>query len=215
MATLPPHTFIKMPSLSPVSASRWCYCSAVLAMESAAQTMETGVIAEWIAVEGEKFDAGDPLAEMQTDKARVSFDATDEGVLAKILKPTGSENVPVNAVIAVAVESLDDVKAFANFTEDDIPAELRIGDKPASPPTATPEPVAAAQPQPVAAAQPQPVAPPTTSVAANAPIQSTNGYVAFERWGRSIEKSSAYKDIQQGQDAYVAAFGPTMMEMPK
>ena len=52
--------------------------------------METGTITEWIAEEGKEFQAGDPLAEMQTDKARVSFDATDEGVLAKILKPTGT-----------------------------------------------------------------------------------------------------------------------------
>jgi len=71
---------IKMPALSP--------------------TMEEGTLAKWLVKEGDTVESGDILAEIETDKATMEFEAVDEGVVGKILVPEGSENVKVGTVIA-------------------------------------------------------------------------------------------------------------------
>ena len=71
---------IKMPALSP--------------------TMEEGTLAKWLVKEGDEVKSGDLLAEIETDKATMEFEAVDEGVIGKILVPEGSENVKVGTVIA-------------------------------------------------------------------------------------------------------------------
>ena len=71
---------IKMPALSP--------------------TMEEGTLAKWLVKEGDEVKSGDILAEIETDKATMEFEAVDEGIVGKILVPEGSENVKVGTVIA-------------------------------------------------------------------------------------------------------------------
>eukprot|EP00326_Haptolina_ericina_P020943 CAMPEP_0181174472 /NCGR_PEP_ID=MMETSP1096-20121128/3555_1 /TAXON_ID=156174 ORGANISM="Chrysochromulina ericina, Strain CCMP281" /NCGR_SAMPLE_ID=MMETSP1096 /ASSEMBLY_ACC=CAM_ASM_000453 /LENGTH=492 /DNA_ID=CAMNT_0023262377 /DNA_START=76 /DNA_END=1555 /DNA_ORIENTATION=+ len=88
--------------------------------------------------EGETVDAGDVIAEVETDKATVDYEAVDEGVLAKILVSTGAQDVEVGTPIAVIVDSVDSVVAFKDFV-------LPAAGAPAVPPAApTPAPSTAA-----------------------------------------------------------------------
>ncbi|MGP1358887.1 pyruvate dehydrogenase complex dihydrolipoamide acetyltransferase, partial [Roseicyclus sp.] len=77
-------------------------------------TMEDGTLARWLVKEGDTVSAGDILAEIETDKATMEFEAVDEGVIGKILVAEGTEGVKVNAPIAVLLEegeSADDIGA--------------------------------------------------------------------------------------------------------
>jgi pyruvate dehydrogenase E1 component beta subunit len=73
-------------------------------MPALSPTMEEGTLSKWLKNEGDKVASGDVLAEIETDKATMEVEAIDEGVLGKIVVPAGTENVKVNAVIAVILE---------------------------------------------------------------------------------------------------------------
>ncbi len=77
-------------------------------MPALSPTMTEGTIARWLKAEGDTINAGDILAEIETDKATMEVEAVDEGVLGKILFAGGSENVPVNAPIALLLEEGED-----------------------------------------------------------------------------------------------------------
>ncbi len=107
-------------------------------MPALSPTMTEGTLARWLKKEGEAIKAGDVIAEIETDKATMEVEAVDEGVLGKILVPDGTENVAVNAPIAVLVEQGEAVPSAA---------------APAAPVAAAPVPApVAAAPAPVAAA---------------------------------------------------------------
>ena len=81
-------------------------------MPALSPTMEEGTLAKWLDKEGDTVSSGDLLAEIETDKATMEFEAVDEGVIGKILVTEGSEGVKVNTVIAVLLEdgeSADDI----------------------------------------------------------------------------------------------------------
>ncbi|WP_420586794.1 pyruvate dehydrogenase complex dihydrolipoamide acetyltransferase [Ruegeria sp.] len=83
-------------------------------MPALSPTMEEGTLAKWLVKEGDTVSSGDLLAEIETDKATMEFEAVDEGTVGKILIPEGSEGVKVNTVIAVLLEdgeSADDISA--------------------------------------------------------------------------------------------------------
>src|ERR1700754_454765 len=80
-------------------------------MPALSPTMEKGNLAKWIKKEGDKVAPGDVLAEIETDKATMEVEAVDEGTLAKIVVPEGTQDVPVNQVIAVLAGDGEDVKA--------------------------------------------------------------------------------------------------------
>ena len=83
-------------------------------MPALSPTMEEGTLAKWLVKEGDTVSSGDLLAEIETDKATMEFEAVDEGVIGKIMVPEGTEGVKVNDVIAVLLadgESMDDAKA--------------------------------------------------------------------------------------------------------
>ncbi|WP_282051513.1 pyruvate dehydrogenase complex E1 component subunit beta [Phaeobacter inhibens] len=82
-------------------------------MPALSPTMEEGTLAKWLVKEGDTVTSGDILAEIETDKATMEFEAVDEGVIGKILIPEGSENVKVNAPIAVLVEEGETYDASA------------------------------------------------------------------------------------------------------
>ena len=73
-------------------------------MPALSPTMEEGTLAKWHVKEGDKVSSGDILAEIETDKATMEFEAVDEGVIGKIVIEEGTEGVKVNAVIAVLLE---------------------------------------------------------------------------------------------------------------
>ena len=81
-------------------------------MPALSPTMEEGTLAKWLVKEGDTVSSGDLLAEIETDKATMEFEAVDEGVIGKILVPEGTEAVKVNTAIAVLLadgESADDI----------------------------------------------------------------------------------------------------------
>jgi pyruvate dehydrogenase E2 component (dihydrolipoamide acetyltransferase) len=82
-------------------------------MPALSPTMEKGNLARWLKKEGERVKPGDVIAEIETDKATMEYEAVDEGTLAKILVPAGTADVPVNQVIAVLAGEGEDVKAAA------------------------------------------------------------------------------------------------------
>ncbi|KQT49309.1 pyruvate dehydrogenase [Methylobacterium sp. Leaf456] len=82
-------------------------------MPALSPTMEEGKLAKWLKKEGDAVKSGDVLAEIETDKATMEVEAIDEGVLAKILVPDGTENVAVNTPIAIIAAEGEDVAAAA------------------------------------------------------------------------------------------------------
>ncbi len=80
-------------------------------MPALSPTMEEGTLAKWLVKEGDTVASGDILAEIETDKATMEFEAVDEGVIGKILIAEGSEGVKVNTAIAVLLEDGEDASA--------------------------------------------------------------------------------------------------------
>jgi pyruvate dehydrogenase E1 component beta subunit len=99
-------TELKMPALSP--------------------TMEEGTLAKWLVKEGDEVKSGDILAEIETDKATMEFEAVDEGKIAKILVPEGTDGVKVGQAIAILAadgEAVSDIPAAPAKAEEPAPAE--------------------------------------------------------------------------------------------
>lgn len=96
---------IKMPALSP--------------------TMEEGTLAKWLVKEGDTVKSGDIMAEIETDKATMEFEAVDEGVIAKILVAEGSDNVKVGTVIAILAEEGEDASSVQAPSKSETPAPAK------------------------------------------------------------------------------------------
>lgn len=200
LSSLPYHIVVGMPALSP--------------------TMEAGTLASWKVKEGDAFSAGDSVAEIETDKATIDFEAQDDGIVAKILKEAGTgEEIKVNQPIMVTVEEEDDVAAFADF---EIPEE-----EPSAPSTPIPEPIpeTPAPPVVVAAEAPPPPSPPTppsnvpnpdTSVVADSAAEqesiasvSVNDTVS-PSWGDFAKVTSPLaKTLSAKQHEYIKLYGST------
>ncbi|MDM7982874.1 MAG: pyruvate dehydrogenase complex E1 component subunit beta [Maricaulis sp.] len=82
-------------------------------MPALSPTMEEGTLAKWNIKEGDTVESGDVIAEIETDKATMEVEAVEEGTVAKLLVEEGTENVKVNAVIAILAEEGEDVAAAA------------------------------------------------------------------------------------------------------
>src|SRR5579859_4551790 len=82
-------------------------------MPALSPTMEKGNLAKWLKKEGEAVKTGDVIAEIETDKATMEYEAVDDGVLAKIVVPEGTNDVAVNQLIAVLAQEGEDPKAAA------------------------------------------------------------------------------------------------------
>jgi pyruvate dehydrogenase E2 component (dihydrolipoamide acetyltransferase) len=80
-------------------------------MPALSPTMEKGNLAKWLKKEGDAIKSGDIIAEIETDKATMEVEAVDEGILAKILVPDGTADVPVNEIIGVIAAEGEDAKA--------------------------------------------------------------------------------------------------------
>ncbi|MEO0466908.1 MAG: pyruvate dehydrogenase complex dihydrolipoamide acetyltransferase [Pseudomonadota bacterium] len=98
-----------------------------ITMPALSPTMEEGTLAKWLKQPGDTIESGDIIAEIETDKATMEVEAVDEGVLAQILVPEGSEGVAVNAVIAVLAEDGEDP---ATVTADAAPSAPAGGTSP-------------------------------------------------------------------------------------
>ena len=113
-------------------------------MPALSPTMEKGNLSKWLKKEGDTIKSGDVLAEIETDKATMEVEAVDEGILAKIVVPAGSNDVPVNQLIAIIAAEGEDVSKVGTAS-----APVAAAPAAAAPAAATPAPAAAA---PVSAA---------------------------------------------------------------
>ena len=148
-------------------------------MPALSPTMEEGTLAKWLVKEGDTVRAGDLLAEIETDKATMEFEAVDEGVIGKLLVPAGAEGVKVNTAIALLLgegESAADLGAAAPVA--------------AAPTTA---------PAPTAPAATAPAAPPAT-----APVAQAGARVFASPLARRI---AADKGLDLGQIAGTGPHG--------
>ena len=136
-------------------------------MPALSPTMTEGNVASWFKDEGDSVQAGDILCEIETDKATMEVEATDEGTLGRIVAPAGSENVPVNAVIGLILEEGEDSSALEGA------AAAAPAPAPATPPAEAPaEPAPAVAPaggDGAAAAKPAPAAAPAPAAPAREP----------------------------------------------
>ncbi len=131
-------------------------------MPALSPTMEKGNLAKWLKKEGEAVKTGDVIAEIETDKATMEYEAVDDGVIAKIVVPEGTHDVPVNQLIAVLAQEGEDSKAAA--------AAAGKGAPPAAPPSAS-----ASAPQPAAVTIAPEVAAARVPAPAAAPQAPVNG----------------------------------------
>jgi pyruvate dehydrogenase E2 component (dihydrolipoamide acetyltransferase) len=141
-------------------------------MPALSPTMEKGNLAKWLKKEGDKVKSGDVIAEIETDKATMEVEAVDEGTLAKIIVPEGTQDVPVNELIAVLAGDGEDVKAAA----------AGGGAKSAPPPAKAEAPKEEAKkeqapaPQAKPAEAPKPAATPAAPTAAPQVASQANGH---------------------------------------
>ena len=149
-------------------------------MPALSPTMEKGNLAKWLKKEGDKVKPGDVIAEIETDKATMEYEAIDEGTLAKIVVPEGTQDVPVNQLIAVLAEEGEDVTAAAVGAAKG-PAAL----KPAAPPATAASaaaPASSVEARPASAPQDEAskrqraqIVPPRPEEGAKAPVSKGEG----------------------------------------
>jgi pyruvate dehydrogenase E2 component (dihydrolipoamide acetyltransferase) len=136
-------------------------------MPALSPTMERGNLAKWLKKEGDKVKSGDILAEIETDKATMEYEAVDDGTLAKILVPEGSADIAVNQPIAILAAEGEDVKAAA----------ASAGAAPArAAPAASPSPAAAPAAPAASPAAAPPAAKAPAAPASAAPAPAVNGH---------------------------------------
>lgn len=128
-------------------------------MPALSPTMTDGTLARWLVAEGDAVRSGDVIAEIETDKATMEVEALDDGVIAKLVVAEGSQNVAVNALIALLAEEGEDVAEAAKLADNSAASTPQA---PAEAPAAVETP-AVETPITAPTAAPAPAAPPQTS----------------------------------------------------
>jgi len=150
-------------------------------MPAPSPTMEKGNLAKWLKKEGDKVRSGDVIAEIETDKATMEVEAVDEGTIAKILVPEGTQDVAVNDVIAVMAGDGEDVKAAGAGAAKPAPKPQE-----AAPPRTAPAPAQAPAPKPA----PAPVAARAPQAAWAAPQTNGHGRIFSSPLARRLAKQA-------------------------
>ncbi|XP_011334722.1 dihydrolipoyllysine-residue acetyltransferase component 1 of pyruvate dehydrogenase complex, mitochondrial isoform X2 [Ooceraea biroi] len=154
-------------------------------MPSLSPTMENGTIVKWLKKEGDKLEPGDAVADIQTDKAIVTMEFDDEGVLAKIIVPEGTKDIKVGTLIALTVEADEDWK------EVEMPDTTKSPKAPASTSASTEQPSSAPVTMEIPPGQ-QNIAMPALS-----PTMTTGTIVKWlKKEGEEIQPGDALADIQ-------------------
>src|SRR4051794_41398828 len=151
-----------------------------LKMPALSPTMEEGTLAKWLVKEGDEVKSGDILAEIETDKATMEFEAVDEGTVAKILVPEGTDGVKVGAPIAILAGEGEDASKAAS----------------AAPKADTAPPAAPKAPAPPKADATPKAAPVETPAAPSAPAAPTPSRAEGER----VKASPLAKKLAQAQN---------------
>ncbi len=159
-------------------------------MPALSPTMEEGTLSKWLKKEGDQVKSGDVIAEIETDKATMEVEAVDEGTIAKLLVPEGTENVKVNTKIAVLAAEGEDASAVSSA-----PAEAPKAEAPKADAPAAAEKPAEAAPAPVAAA---PIA---VQVAADPDISAGTTYVSTTV--REALRDAMAEEMRRDGDVFV------------
>src|SRR5579872_2872078 len=134
-------------------------------MPALSPTMEEGKLAKWLVKEGDEVHSGDILAEIETDKATMEFEAVDEGRIGKLLVPEGTEGVKVNQPIATLIAEGESPNGPVDISAAMKSIKDAIAPAPPKPvPAPTPRPDAAA-PKPIEQAKPAPAPAPVSGAA--------------------------------------------------
>ena len=176
-------------------------------MPALSPTMEKGNLAKWLKKEGDKVKSGDVIAEIETDKATMEVEAVDEGTIAKILVPEGTQDVAVNDVIAVLAGDGEDVRAASAAAQRPAP---QASAAPAPKPAAAPAGPAAAAASAGAAPAPVVASPPTAPVALPASQADGHGRII----ARDVEGAKTGKGLKAPAAAPAAgpAIAPSMSD---
>jgi pyruvate dehydrogenase E2 component (dihydrolipoamide acetyltransferase) len=188
-------------------------------MPALSPTMEKGNLAKWLKKEGDKVKSGDVIAEIETDKATMEVEAVDEGTIAKILVPEGTQDVAVNDVIAVLAGDGEDVKAAGAAPQQQKPATQAPAAKPIAQPSAASFETPAPRPpqDEVKAASP----PPRPEEGAKAPVSkgaapqaNGHGRIFRHRWRAGLPKRPALSLRASTDPVRMAASSPGMSRKP-
>jgi pyruvate dehydrogenase E2 component (dihydrolipoamide acetyltransferase) len=155
-------------------------------MPALSPTMEKGNLAKWLKKEGDKVKSGDVIAEIETDKATMEVEAVDEGTIAKILIPEGTQDVAVNDVIAVLAGDGEDFKSAGAATASPPPKAAPSAQAPVAATPAAPPPPSAAP----AKAPPPAVASPVPQAATTAPQGNGHARIFSSPLARRLAKEA-------------------------
>ena len=193
LLSLPSHQVVGMPALSP--------------------TMTAGTIGKWTCNVGDKISAGSSIAEIETDKASITFEAQDEFFIAKFLVEPGAE-VPVGDPIFVSVDDESSIPSFATFTVSKKPAAIESS---TTKDVSTPAPTPAVTPSPTPAPAPTPVAVPVVNNQPTATVKTpsspppapavTTVTLNTAVWGTGVVKSSIALKLANDHLAYNKKYG--------
>ncbi len=150
-------------------------------MPALSPTMEEGTLAKWLIKEGDTVSSGDIMAEIETDKATMEFEAVDEGIVGKILIAEGTEGVKVNTPIAVLVEEGEDASAL---------------------PAAAPAAAAVAEAAPAAVEAPAPAAAPAAPVVDLSPDWPADAEMKSETVREALRDAMA-EEMRNDEDVYL------------
>ncbi|MGN6096944.1 MAG: pyruvate dehydrogenase complex E1 component subunit beta [Bosea sp. (in: a-proteobacteria)] len=162
-------------------------------MPALSPTLEEGKLAKWLKKEGDQVKAGDIIAEIETDKATMEVEAVDEGILAKILIPDGSENVAVNTKIGVIAAEGEDVGAAASGA-----ASASAPEKPAEPKAEAP--AATSEPAPAAS---KPEAVPAQAKSYDASSEFPAGAEIVSQTVREALRDAMAEEMRRDKDVFV------------
>src|SRR5580658_1298533 len=173
-------------------------------MPALSPTMEKGNLAKWLKKEGETIKSGDVIAEIETDKATMEVEATDEGTLGKILIAEGTADVAVNTPIATI---LADGESAADLAKAPAPAKPAAeAPAPAAAPTAKEGPAHAAPAAPAAAAEPDPEVPAGTEMVTMTIREALRDAMA-EEMRRDADVFVMGEEVAEYQGAYKVTQG--------
>ncbi|OAF15048.1 pyruvate dehydrogenase complex E1 component subunit beta [Bradyrhizobium neotropicale] len=169
-------------------------------MPALSPTMEKGNLAKWLKKEGEQIKSGDVIAEIETDKATMEVEATDEGTLGKILIPEGTTDVAVNTPIATI---LADGESAADLAKAPAPAKPAAEAPPAAAKAEAPQPKSAA---PQAVAEPDPEVPAGTEMVTQTIREALRDAMA-EEMRRDADVFVMGEEVAEYQGAYKVTQG--------
>ena len=191
LSNLPNHLVVAMPALSP--------------------TMETGTISKWLCQIGDEISAGKAIAEIETDKASMTFEAQDDFFIAKLLVEQGQE-VKVGDPIFISVEDKSLIPSFSSYSFSNVPTPVSVSPVVNTPSTVLPVEAKPVTPSvvPVAA---KPVASPVLEIpkVVVPPVKQQTVVKEVIKtdiiWGKSIKSSPLSNKLRREQSAYIEKYG--------